>query len=167
MKSGIVLGTVALTIILSGCVQVKIPEAPTVAVLPPTPSVTATPAPNKSLEAFRQDRAACMQDASSAVVRGVEGANNEAIRNAALGTALGAGLGAAIGAGSGSPGIGAAIGAAGGAALGTGIAAVSASESQDRLQQRYDSVYVRCMLAKGEQVPGFTPSEEFLSSPPG
>jgi uncharacterized protein YcfJ len=167
MKLGIVLGTVALTIILSGCVQVKMPEAPTVAVLPPTPSVTATPAPNKPYEAFQQDRAACMQDAGHAVAGGVEAANNEGVRNAALGTALGAGLGAAIGAGSGSPGIGAAIGAASGAVLGTSIAAISASDSQYQLQQRYDSVYAHCMFAKGEQVPGFTPPVESLSQPQG
>jgi hypothetical protein len=163
----IMLGTAALAVIPAGCVQVQVPKSPTVAVLPTRPLVTATPASNKSFEAFQQDQAACMQDASHTVAGGAEAANNEAVGSAALGTVLGAGLGAAIGAASGSPGIGAAIGAASGAVLGTSIAASSASDSQYNLQQRYDWVYAQCMYAKGEQVPGFAPSAPSPSPLPG
>ncbi len=161
-KARIVVGAVALTMILSGCVQVQAPDIPTMAVLPPGPSVTAAPAPNKSFEAFQQDKGACMQDANRAVAGGVEAANREAIGTAALGTLLGAGVGAAIGGASGSPGIGAAIGAA----LAGGIAAYSASQSQDELQQQYDRIYADCMSAKGDRVPGSTPPVVSPSPPP-
>jgi hypothetical protein len=153
----VTLGSLILGVLLGGCVQVEVPAGPIQAVLPPRPTVPAMPAPQKSTEAFQQDRAACMQDAGQLVADGVEAANRRAIGTSAMGTAIGAGLGAALGAASGSAGIGAAIGAASGAALGTSIAAEAAYDSQYELQQRYDWAYAQCMQAKGDEVPGFTP----------
>jgi len=123
--------------LISGCVTP--PMGPTVPVMP---------GPNKSLEAFQQDEAACQDYAGQRTAGGAEAANNTAIGEGILGTALGAGLGAAVGGGR-----GAAIGAASGAVVGTAVGSDTSAHAQYSLQQRYDMAYAQCMSTKGDQVP--------------
>jgi len=123
--------------LISGCVT------------PPMgPTVNVMPGPNKSLEAFQQDEAACEDYAGQRTAGGAEAANNQAIGEGVLGTALGAGLGAAIGGGR-----GAAIGAGSGAVVGTAVGADTSAHAQYTLQQRYNMAYMQCMSTKGDRVP--------------
>lgn len=142
-----VVAVVAGTISLTACVAP--PLGPTIAV---------APGRNKSFDAFAADQASCQQYASAQTAPGVTAANNQAIGGALLGTALGAGLGAGIGAAAGNAGTGAAIGAASGGTLGILGNAGGASSGQMSLQQQYDVMYVQCMSAHGNSVPGLSPA---------
>jgi hypothetical protein len=118
-------------------------------VTPPTgPSIAVMPAPNKPLDVFQQDQAACAGYAGQMTSGSPQVANNQAVGGAVLGTALGAGLGAAAGGGA-----GAAIGAASGAVVGAGTGAGISGNSQWSLQRGYDIAYAQCMAARGNQVP--------------
>jgi hypothetical protein len=117
------------------------------------PTIPVMPAANKPFDVFAQDKAVCMQFASSQVSGQAEQANNQAVGGALLGTALGAGLGAAVGGGR-----GAAIGAASGAVVGTGYGAGSSSNAQYGIQWQYNNAYAECMYSHGNQVPGYGPA---------
>jgi hypothetical protein len=127
------------------------------ATMPPGPSVTVLPAPDKPFEAFKMDDAACRQwaenqsgwDANCTV-------NQNLFSGAAIGTVLGAGLGAVIGSAYGNVGAGAAIGAAGGLAVGTAGASEPARAAGYEVQRRYDIAYQQCMYSKGNQIQGAT-----------
>jgi hypothetical protein len=134
-------GALALATTLAACV------AP-----PPGPTIPVAPGPGKSFDAFSADQNVCAQYAGSQTAGAAAAANNQAVGTAIIGTALGAGLGAAIGGGR-----GAAIGAASGAAAGTVYGAGGAAYAQMSLQQQYDVMYGECMMAHGNQVPGFAP----------
>ena len=131
---------------LAGCVTV--PTGPTVMVLPGT---------GKTFDAFQADNSACQQFANAALGLGAppgaqvpdQGANNAA----AAATLIGAAAGALIGSVSGQAGQGAAIGAASGLVVGSAGGANAAGYSQYTIQRQYDSAYVQCMYAKGNQVP--------------
>jgi uncharacterized protein YcfJ len=118
------------------------------ATAPYGPSVVAIKGPDKTFDQYEQDQATCKQYAQQETAGQAEAANNQAVGAGVLGTVLGAGLGAAIGGGR-----GAAIGAASGAAIGTGVGANQSSWANMSIQQRYDSVYLQCMSAKGNTVP--------------
>jgi uncharacterized protein YcfJ len=122
------------------------------ATAPMGPSMVAAKGPNVTFDQYEQDQAVCKQYASQETAGQAEQANNNAVGSAVLGTVLGAGLGAAIGGGR-----GAAIGAAGGAAIGTSVGANQSTWSNMSIQQRYDSVYLQCMSAKGNTVPVYQP----------
>jgi hypothetical protein len=141
-------GALALVTALAGCV------AP-----PPGPTIPVAPGPGKPFDAFAADQNVCEQYAASQVAPEVAAANNQAVGTALLTTALGAGLGAAVGGGGwrGNAGRGAGIGAASGAAFGTVVGAAGSSYAQMSVQQRYDVLYGECMMAHGNQVPGFAP----------
>ena len=134
------------------------------ATAPMGPTVVATAGQGKSFDEFAQDQAVCKQYASQETAGQAEQANNQAVGSAVLGTVLGAGLGAAIGGGR-----GAAIGAASGAVVGTGIGANQSQWSNMTIQQRYDSVYLQCMSAKGNTVPTYqapAPAPGYYYPPP-
>jgi hypothetical protein len=135
----------AATISLAACVAP--PAAPTIPVIP---------GPNKTLDAFGADQAACQQHAAAQISAAVAATNNQAVGGTLLGAALGAGLGAGIGATAGNAGRGAAIGAASGGALGI-IGNPAAAPSQESLQQQYDMMYGQCMAAHGNSVVSFSP----------
>lgn len=122
---------------LAGCVST--PTGPTVAVMPGA---------GKSFDAFQADDAVCKNFAQQSVGNSANGANNQEIGTAILGTVLGAGLGAAIGGGT-----GAAVGAGSGAIGGTAIGGSNAGGSQRSLQQRYNIAYEQCMSSKGDRLP--------------
>ncbi len=111
------------------------------------PSVQVMPGPNKPMQVFQQDDAACRQYADGQA--GPDESGSTVAGSAIVGTILGAGLGAAFGGGR-----GAAIGAASGAIAGTGYGASAAAQQQYTQQQRYDNAYVQCMYSRGNQVPG-------------
>ena len=127
---------------------------------PAAPTIPVAPGPNKTLDMFDADQAACQQYAAAQISPAVAAANNQAVGGALLGAALGAGLGAAIGAAAGNAGKGAAIGAASGGALGIIGNADGAPYPQELLQQQYDIMYGQCMAAHGNSVAS-------LSRPPG
>jgi uncharacterized protein YcfJ len=132
--------------VLAGCVTV--PTGPTVAVMP---------GPQKNLDQFRIDDAACRQYAQG-VVGGpqAQAANDAAAANAVAGTAIGAAAGALIGAASGNAGQGAAIGAGSGLLFGSAAGSNVSGYSQYALQRNYDVAYAQCMYARGNQFPGRT-----------
>jgi uncharacterized protein YcfJ len=119
---------------------------------PMGPSVVAAKGPNVSFDQYEQDNAVCKQYASQETAGQAQQANNNAVGAGILGTVIGAGLGAAIGGGR-----GAAIGAASGAALGTTVGANQSQWANMSIQQRYDSVYLQCMQAKGNIAPVYQP----------
>jgi hypothetical protein len=115
------------------------------------------PGRGKTFDMFQNDQGACKTYATNQVQGQANAANQRAVGAAALTTVLGAGLGAAVGGASGDAGTGAAIGAAAGAGTGAVVGGVSASNDQATIQQQYDNAYAQCMVAKGEQVPGYGP----------
>jgi hypothetical protein len=124
---------------------------------PAAPTIPVAPGPNKTLDRFGADQAACQQYAAAQISPAVAAANNQAVGGALLGAALGAGLGAGIGAAAGNAGRGAAIGAASGGALGIIGGAGGPPFAQELLQQQYDIMYGQCMAAHGNSVASFSP----------
>jgi hypothetical protein len=116
------------------------------------------PGTGKSFEQFQADDAVCRQWAAQQTGITPQGAaESSTAKSAVLGTLLGGGLGAAIGAVTGHAGPGAAIGAASGLLGGTAVGAGAGQTASYQTQQRYDNVYVECMYAKGNQIPGAVP----------
>ncbi len=123
---------------------------------PAAPTIPVAPGPNKTLDRFDADQAACQGYAAAQISPAVAAANSQSIGGALLGAALGAGLGAGIGAAAGNAGRGAAIGAASGGALGI-MGNVGAAPSQEELlQQQYNITYAQCMVAHGNSVASFS-----------
>jgi uncharacterized protein YcfJ len=146
------------TVLLSGCVS------------PPTgPNVTAMPGTGKSYEQFMADDSTCQNYARSGLNQALQQANNSAVNTAAAGTIIGAAGGALLGAASGHAGPGALIGAGSGLLVGSAMGNDSSMESNDDIQQRYNSVYIQCMYAKGDKVPmpaGYEVSSSDAGAPP-
>ena len=139
-------GALAVLVSLGACVV-----PPTVATIP------VAPGPNKTLDRFDADQAACQEYAAAQISPAVAAANSQSIGGALLGAAIGAGLGAGIGAAAGNAGRGAAIGTASGGALGIIGNAGGAPYAQEPLQQQYDIMYGQCMAARGNSAASFSP----------
>jgi hypothetical protein len=144
MRTGWKLASVACAAFLTGCVT-----APT------GPRVMALPGTSKSFEQFQADDVSCRQYAQYTIGGGdaAQQANNAAAANAAVGAALGAAAGAIIGSATGQAGSGAAIGAGTGLLFGSASGANAAGYTYAQAQHQYDSAYLQCMYAKGNQVP--------------
>lgn len=136
------------------------------ATVPTGPDVMALPGTGKSFEEFRVDDLICRDFAFGQIGGSAreQAANNEAIRNAAIGTTIGALAGAAIG-GRDAAGVGA----------GTGLIVGSISGAEASRggtygsQRRYDMAYIQCMYAKGHRVPvsgNYTPAATTVTPPP-
>jgi outer membrane lipoprotein SlyB len=110
------------------------------------PTVVALPGPNKSYEAFQRDDAYCQGTANNQVAKMQDQAGNQVVGNAIVGGLLGAGIGAAVGGPR-----GAAFGAGAGAASGT---ATGVANAQGAMQQRFDTVYMQCMVGHGNRING-------------
>jgi len=136
---------------LAGC-------APTVM----APTVPVMPGANKPFDQFAADQQACQAYANSQTAPLSAQANNQALGSTLLTTALGAGLGAAIGGGH-----GAAIGAASGAVVGGAAGAHGSSIAGMGIQQQYDMYYAQCMVAHGNQIPGYAPNAYAVQPYPG
>ena len=124
------------------------------ATVPTGPSITALPGSGKNFDQFAADDGVCRQwaERQTGTTHDQNAAANT-VGGAAVGTVLGAALGAAIGAAAGNPAAGAAVGAGAGLFGGTAVGASNAYAASGAVQQRYDSAYVQCMYAKGNQVP--------------
>ena len=144
--TSIVLALLASASVLSACAST----------MPAGPLVDAMPGRGKSEAAFQRDDIACQIAAQNAIGGQSPGgaANQAAVGSAVAGTALGAAAGAAIGSASGRMGSGAAIGAGTGLLAGSLIGANNARAAGGSVQYRYDSVYARCMTAKGNHIAG-------------
>jgi len=124
------------------------------ATLPTGPNVMVLPGNGKDFEQFQADDAVCRQWASQQIGTTAKQASTEAtVTGAAVGTVLGAATGAAVGAASGHPATGAAVGSGIGLLGGTAAGADRAAGARATLQRRYDTAYMQCMYAKGNQIP--------------
>ena len=136
-------------------------------VRPTGPNVLVLPAAGKPLEVFHADDVACRQYAQYQIgVTPEEAATQSAVTSAAIGTAVGAAAGAVLGAVAGNAGTGAAIGAGSGLLLGGVSGAGASAASGATLQSRYDTAYIQCMYAKGNQVPGVAAAPWPRPAPP-
>jgi len=133
-------------VLLGGCVTV-----------PVGPAVRVMPGAQKSLEQFQADDGACRQYAYAAIggPDAAQAAENAAAANAVAGTLIGAATGAILGSVSNQGGQGAAIGAGTGFLFGSAAGANSAGYSSYAMQHSYDTAYMQCMYARGNQVPGY------------
>jgi len=134
----------AALVTVGGCVTV--PTGPSVAVLPGS---------QKPFEVFRADDADCRQYAYASIggPAAEQAAANNAVGTAVASTLIGAAAGAAIGSVTGNAGTGAAIGAGSGLLVGSAAGANAGGATYYHTQQRYDTAYMQCMYAKGNQVP--------------
>lgn len=124
------------------------------ATVPIGPSIIVLPGAGKSFEQFQVDDLVCRRWAEQQTGTTPYRASAEStITGAAVGTALGAAAGAALGAAAGSPATGAAVGAGVGLLGGTAAGAGGSQVSGAQAQERYDTAYIQCMYAKGNQVP--------------
>jgi len=119
---------------------------------PTGPTVAVMPAQGKPFEVFQKEDTQCRQFASGSV----EGTSNaplkEGVTSAAVAAALGAAAGAVIGGGSHQGvGTGAGLGLLGGSAIG----ASNAAGKQNQSQGQYNTAYIQCMYAHGNQVPSY------------
>ncbi|SKA08410.1 Glycine-zipper containing OmpA-like membrane domain-containing protein [Trichlorobacter thiogenes] len=147
--------------------------------LPTGPSVHVLPGSDKSFEQFQIDDAACRVWAGQGIgLTPDEIRNQSTISGAGVGALFGAVGGALIGSASGNAGVGAAIGAGGGLLIGSAVGADKGRVYGYEAQHRYDSYYLQCMYAKGNQVPGavapqpyqrynYAPPEDARPAPPG
>jgi uncharacterized protein YcfJ len=125
------------------------------ATVPTGPAINALPGSRKTAEQYYADDAACRAGAQSQFgPHAAQPANDAAAANVVGGTALGAAIGALIGAAFGDAGRGAAIGAGTGLIGGSAAAANVSGYSSRDMQMLYDREYLRCMYARGHQVPG-------------
>jgi hypothetical protein len=135
--------------------------------VPQGPSVMVMPGSRTSFEQFQLDDQTCRgyaQQQTGATT--VSAQTDSGVTSAAVGTAVGAAAGVAIGAATGNPGAGAAIGAASGLLFGSAVGADRANAAAGIVQQRYDSSYIQCMYAKGNQVPMARSALRDVSPPP-
>ncbi|WP_034412066.1 glycine zipper family protein [Derxia gummosa] len=119
--------------------------------LPTGPSVMVMPAANKPFEVFMAEDEQCRAWGQRAIGGGqvADSANASLATSAAAGTVLGAAAGALAGGSGEAAGVGAAVGMVTAAAVGSDSARYAGSEAQ----RRYDTAYLQCMYAKGNQVP--------------
>jgi hypothetical protein len=143
------------------------------ATVPTGPSVMVLPGQGKPFDQFQSDDYTCRSFASQQTgATPSDVSTRNTVGGAAIGTLLGAAAGAAIGAAAGRPATGAAVGAGVGVLGGTAVGASSAQPAATSLQSRYDAAYMKCMYAKGHQIPvrrgsypGYT-SQSALAPPP-
>ncbi|MEI6206465.1 MAG: hypothetical protein WCP20_06765 [Desulfuromonadales bacterium] len=125
------------------------------ATIPAGPGIMVAPAPGKPFELFKQEDASCRRWAEQQIgFSPQEAISNDTAAGAIAGTALGAGLGALVGSASGHAGAGALIGGVGGMIVGAASGADSGRVYGREAQHRYDSAYMQCMYANGNQILG-------------
>jgi len=129
--------------------------------MPTGPTVAVMPAPGKPFEVFQQDDAYCKQYASQQIA-GAPGGGEQVATSIAAGAVIGAVAGTLLGDNRNAAGAGAATGAL----FGTAAGGRSADRSSAALQRRYNVAFEQCMYAKGNQVPGFSPSRFYPPPPP-
>jgi len=114
---------------------------------PTGPTIAVMPAQGKPFEIFQKEDQQCRQFASGSV----EGTSNAALKEGMTSAAVAAAL-AVIGGGSHQGvGTGAGLGLLGGSAIG----ASNAANKQNQSQSQYNTAYIQCMYAHGNQVPSY------------
>ena len=147
LHSILLVGVTLSNLVLTACVS-----APT------GPTITVMPREGKPFEVFKKEDQECREFAQNSLQDGNAAALKAGAISAATGAAISAAAGAMYQGGSGpNVGTGAAIGMVGGAAVG----AMGASNKETQAQTQYNTAYQQCMYAKGNQVPGFKPVNEF------
>jgi hypothetical protein len=141
-----------LALALAGCAQ-----------SPTSATVSVMPGPGKTFQAFQADQGYCNQVAQSQVAN-AGNPNRSTLLGAGGGALGGAALGAAGGAIGGNAGAGAAIGALSGLVLGTAGGALSSNNQQASSQRLFNTAYAQCMYARGNNVPGFAPHAQTVST---
>lgn len=125
------------------------------ATVPTGPSVTVLPAPGKPFDLFVKEDAACRHWAERQIGLSPQETIEQNTANGAIaGTAIGVGIGALLGAASGNTGAGALMGGASGLLIGTASGADSGRVYGWEAQHRYDTAYLQCMYASGNQLAG-------------
>ena len=156
MRRGFKLVPLAVVITLAGCVTA-----------PAGPRVTALPGTSKNFDQFQADDVSCRQYAQAYLGPDpAKPANDAAGANALIGSAWGAAAGAAIGSASAQAGPGAAIGAGVGLLFGSLAGANASGAISYDVQRRYDSAYLQCMYARGNQVPAAAAPRSYRAPPP-
>jgi Glycine-zipper domain len=119
--------------------------------MPSGPNVTVLPGTGKTFDQFRVDDDVCREYALERIggASATQTAQQSGVESAVVGTLIGAAAGAAIGGNHQGAGVGAGTGLLVGSMAGAG----TAESSSYALQRRYDTSYVQCMYAKGNQVP--------------
>jgi len=136
-------------IVMAGCVT-----------LPTGPSVMVFPTPGKPYDLFLSEDSLCRQAAERRIgMLPQQVTDQNTAAGAVAGTAIGTGIGAAIGAASGNAGAGAAIGAASGLLVGSASGSDSGRFEAREAQWRYDTAYLQCMYAYGNQV--YNPGQRY------
>ena len=135
--------------------------------MPTVPHVMALPGTGKSVDQFDADDANCRSWAERRIGNSPNAAaTNATVGGAAVGTVLGAATGAAIGAAAGNPAMGAAVGAGVGLLGGTSVGVANAQGEAWSVQRLYDTAYVQCMYASGNQVPVRRAPSRYRRPPP-
>src|SRR5262245_36679786 len=138
--------------------------------IPTGPSVMVLPGDGKNFEQFQVDDSICRQWAAQQTGTNTDKVTTDsALSGATIGTLLGAAAGAALGAAAGNPAVGAAAGAGVGLLGGTAVGANRGNAGALSVQSRYDTTYMQCMYAKGNQIPvarGSQPAGFSRSQPP-
>ncbi len=123
------------------------------ATVPTGPSARVFPPPGKPFDLFQAEETTCRRwAAQQADARPEELAQHNTATGALVGTGVGAGLGALLGSVSGDAGAGAVIGGVTGLLFGAATGSDEGRLQADAAQQRYDTAYLQCMVAYGNEV---------------
>ncbi len=142
MRRQRIIAALLLALLLNGC-----------ATLPNGPSVTVLPAQGKPFDLFQKEDTQCRHWAAQQIgMTPDEIAKQDTTTGALVGTGIGAGLGALIGSASGNAGAGAAVGGLSGLLIGSAAGSDQGRLTGREAQQRYDTAYMQCMYAHGNQV---------------
>jgi hypothetical protein len=145
---------------LRALILATLPLLPAVALARPEPMVVIIPAPGKPPDLFAQEDEACRAQAEEML--DTRASPDPVVGSAVVGTVIGAAAGAAMGGRHDHT----AAGAVTGLIMGT-AAGLNRSAAMDRSAQRHFEVaYERCMVAKGNQLPGVVYRQVAPAPPP-
>ena len=123
------------------------------ATVPTGPSVRVFPASGKPYDLFQAEDSYCRHATERQIgLLPQEVVDQNTVSGAFIGTAVGTGIGAALGAASGNTGAGAVIGGLSGLLIGSAAGSDSGRIEGREAQRRYDTLYMQCMYAHGNQV---------------
>lgn len=122
------------------------------ATVPSGPSIRVFPPAGKPYDLFVSEDAFCRHAAERRIgLQPQEVADQNTATGAFVGTAVGTGIGALLGAASGDAGAGAVIGGISGLLIGSAAGADAGRFEGHEAQWHYDSAYLQCMHAHGNQ----------------
>ena len=131
------------------------------AAVPQEPRITAYPSPGKPPDLFADEDDQCRAIAADAM--DADTPTDSVVGSALVGTLIGAAVGNAV---SGRHHDRTESGAIAGLIIGTAAGLNRGAVVDQAAQRRYDRVYARCMLAKGNRLPGVVYRQSTLPPPP-